>query len=162
MLIDMEWSDEGGEGSAAFPFFHTDVEVLVSGEVEVAYAERCAKVLDGLNLSQNSQLRLMLDLMSATWRYWRSRRRTLFPGPMLQPHEVLKTVHPTGLVIMPPSGTGYAFSIEFNCDWAKEHGMGWCIRNDEAIYVGPYQDNDPWADIDDFDMNYVRLGLPSK
>ncbi|MCL2489894.1 MAG: hypothetical protein FWF36_04095 [Propionibacteriaceae bacterium] len=154
MIVDIEWSDEGAEGHVTFPWFKTDIELLVSGEVEPAYVEECVKVLDSLSITSSH---LALDLMAATWRYWHSRARGLFRKRDLQPHEVIKQVQPTCLVVIPPAGEGYAFSVEFNCDWEKEHGMGWCVRNDEMVYVGPFEDNDPWDDSDTFDRNFVAF-----
>ncbi len=36
--------------------------------------------------------------------------------------------------------------LELNYDWEKEHGMQWIVRDDQVLYVGAYEGEDPWGD----------------
>ncbi|HEX3047589.1 MAG TPA: hypothetical protein VHY08_22750 [Bacillota bacterium] len=61
--------------------------------------------------------------------------------------DILKLIQPNGLCIPKPKDENTpVIDLELNCDWEEEHGMQWIIRNDEVLYVGPYNGEDPWGD----------------
>ncbi len=62
--------------------------------------------------------------------------------------DVLKLVQPNGLSIPKPKDENMpVIDLELNCDWEEEHGMQWIIRNDEVLYVGAYNGENPWGDF---------------
>ena len=61
--------------------------------------------------------------------------------------DVLKLIQPNGLSIPKPKDENTpVIDLELNCDWEEEHGMQWIIRNNQVLYVGAYNGEDPWGD----------------
>ncbi|HEX3045591.1 MAG TPA: hypothetical protein VHY08_12605 [Bacillota bacterium] len=53
--------------------------------------------------------------------------------------DVIQLIQPNGLSIPEPKDENTpVINLELNCDWEEEHGMQWIIRDNEVLYVGPY------------------------
>lgn len=47
-------------------------------------------------------------------------------------------------------------NLSGSCEWDKENGIQWLIKNDEIIYVGRWEDLNIWySDVNDPICNYV-------
>ena len=59
--------------------------------------------------------------------------------------EVLRYARANCLIIEKPKDSGViGFGVEFSCDWEREHGMEWTVRDGRALYVGDFMGISPW------------------
>ncbi|WP_447555596.1 DUF6985 domain-containing protein [Vreelandella sp. EE22] len=59
--------------------------------------------------------------------------------------EVLALVTPRVLIVPYPEKQTPVVHLELDCEWEPEHGMEWVLREDKVLYVGPFNDEDPWG-----------------
>ena len=48
------------------------------------------------------------------------------------------------IIEKPKDSASVGFGVEFSCDWEREHGMEWTIRDGRALYVGDFMGISPW------------------
>lgn len=69
--------------------------------------------------------------------------------PLASPRDVLAWVRPRVMIVPDPGGRPEpVVHLECDCEWEVEHGLEWVVRAGRAVYVGPFEDVDPWDDSD--------------
>jgi len=115
------------------------------------YAEKCTAYLQELSPS------IIETLCEGAIKYCESCREHFTDEGLLIPEniksrEILQYIQPGGMSVMyvPEDESVVAFSLELSCDWEREHGMEWFIKNGKALYVGPFNGGieHPWDDED--------------
>jgi len=134
---------DGEEGVIDFPLFSEEIVVFVSEAAPLEYAERCAAYLANLPDS------VIDKLCEGSIRYCESMRQHFGQMGISIPEniplrDILKYIQPGSLIVEEPEDDTVAFHLSMNCDWEEEHGMEWCIRDGQVLYVGSFDDVSPW------------------
>ena len=133
-------------GKLRSAFFGRTLDVALHGcdGAFLEYAGRCAAYLENLPPELLSQLK------RCSLRYCEDMRDYFDPGHPDVPEgvgeeDVLRYARANRLIIERPKDSGViAFGVEFSCDWEKEHGMEWTVRDGRALYVGDFMGISPW------------------
>ncbi|EIK0773431.1 MULTISPECIES: DUF6985 domain-containing protein [Vibrio] len=143
LIKNVEISECEIEGEVYFRMFGQYIALSAETD-DLHFAEMCANYLDGL------QAEIVDELCRASISYCNSYLEAI--GEPLKsfssPHEVLKLIYPSVLLV-PYSEVGEpVIHMELNCEWEPEHGMEWIIRNDKVLYVGAFNGEDPGSNFD--------------
>ncbi|MGL6312415.1 DUF6985 domain-containing protein [Vibrio sp. WXL103] len=144
LINNIKKSEYGIEGEVYCRLFDKDIALSVEDE-EMIFAEKCANYLDGL------QGEVIDELCRASINYCNSYLKAIGESPKLfaNPLDILKLIYPSVLMVPYPEGAEPVIHMELDCEWEPEHGMEWIIRNDKVLYVGAFNDEDPWSDFDE-------------
>lgn len=124
------------------------VEVL-DEDVPDEFIERVVEAADGIPRETLDELR------RATVRYCEWMRERWpgddFPVPAgVRPADILNHVRAGCLCVQEPEGEGVPVRFELNCDWEREHGLEWLLRDGVILYVGPFVMAYEWDDLADY------------
>lgn len=126
--------------------FGREIDVVLHGNDGdyLDYAERCAAYFNSIPEG------LLAELKKYSLRYCRDMLTYGDPASYVVPKDVseksvMNYARVNCLMIEKPKDSGViAFSVEFSCDWEREHGMEWTIRDGKALYVGDFMGISPW------------------
>lgn len=133
------------EGEVYFDLFEKYISLTVEDD-ETIYAEECAAYLNALPET------VILKLCEASIRYCNAFLDAIGEPQKNFEHsrQVLEFIYPSMLIVPTPNITNTpVIHIELNCEWEEEHGMEWIIRENEVLYVGAFNEEDPWDDFSD-------------
>lgn len=156
MITNIEKTKYGLEGKVNFELFNKTIDVLMDEEIDLDYANLCAKALNNLdektidNLCQYS-INYCIDFCNEVV----DEEAPDFNSV----RDVLDYINPSLLIInVPKEKDKIVIHLELNCEWEIEHGLEWTINNGEILYVGAFESEDGWSDISyykDLNWNYV-------
>lgn len=131
------------EGKVFLALFNKQLPFRTGNSVTTEYVQTCVSAFN--NLGDEA----IDNLCAACIRYCNDFLDAI--GESLEefanPRDVLEKIYPSVfLVPNPENSKDAAFHMELNCDWEEEHGMEWVIRGGEVLYVGAFNDENPWAD----------------
>ncbi len=132
------------EGEVYVPLFDMDMEVSISNESKLAYAERCAEYF--CNLPED----VLERFCKYCSRYCEEMRRVLDEEDMPVPEgvegkEILDYIAPNILIIDEKCDESIIeFHMEMSCDWEIEHGLELTIKDGKILYVGSYDGMPPY------------------
>ena len=149
MIINDIRKDSGGElyfGKMYSELFGREIDVVLHGNSgdDLCYAEKCA---DYFNHMPEELLTL---LKQYSLRYCEDMRDFFDPDSPEVPDSVseetvLDYARVNCLIIeKPKDARSVGFGVEFSCDWEREHGMEWTVRDGRALYVGDFMGISPW------------------
>lgn len=144
LLRNIENVKEGQEGEVYCRLFHQYIKLYSWKGAGMGYIEKCAAYLNSLSDE------IIDRLCEASIRYCNDFCDMVGEEPKKfeNVRDVLKLIQPNGLSIPKPKDENTpVIDLELNCDWEEEHGMQWIIRNDEVLYVGAYNGENPWGDF---------------
>lgn len=126
--------------------FRKEIDVVLHGDSEdfLYYAEKCGDYFN--HMPEN----LIGLLKKYSLRYCEDMRDFFDPDSPDVPegvnqNTVLNYAHVNCLIIeKPKDSSAIGFGVEFSCDWEREHGMEWTIRDGRALYVGDFMGISPW------------------
>ena len=141
--------DDGGRlcfGKLRSSLFGRTLDVVLYGDDAdyLAYAEKCAAYLEHMPPA------LLALLKKYALRYCEDMREFFDPASPEVPEgvsedTVLDYARANCLIIERPKDSGViAFGVEFTCEWEREHGMEWTIRDGRPLYVGDFMGISPW------------------
>ena len=131
------------EGSVRSKLFDEDVMLSIEEGVDFKYAVLCVEHLNSLPPG------ILDKLFEACIRYCNDFLDSV--GEELirfeQPGDIIKLISPGTIMIAEPVDENVpVVHMSLGCEWEEEHGLEWVIRDDEVLYVGAFQGNDPWSD----------------
>jgi hypothetical protein len=132
------------QGEAFIQLFGKYIDFAVEDAATIDYVERCVEYLNAVDDN------LLDSLCLACIRYHDSMIEMVGGEPKLfsTPRDILLHVCPSTLLIPnPENGSEPVARLELNCDWEIEHGMEWVIRGNSILYVGAFNDLDPFGDF---------------
>lgn len=159
-LIKNIHEDEFGdmEGQVYFKFFDKYIDINFEKDVPMDYVMKNAKYLNSISED------VILKLCEYSFIYCKDFTKA-YPDiqydegliEISKPSKVLKYMEICSLKVdMPQDETTCVLNLSGGCDWEDEDGMQWLIRDDEVIYVGSWDDLDPWMEsLDKGWCNYV-------
>lgn len=141
------------QGEFYFSLFNQNIKFCADNKATIEYVQACVEYLNTLDD------RVIDALCLACIRY-RDDFCEMIGKEILalsNPRDVLSQVTPKSLIIPTPEiGDKPVAHLELDCDWEEEHGMEWIIRDDLVLYVGSYNNQNPWWDYSDKDSwNYA-------
>ena len=166
MLLKNSCRNEYGEieGTAFFPYFHKDINVVCRKGTSIEYTEKCLEYL------QKADERLILQICKYAEYYLKDVVQTTSIGELYYydeepfPHdkllELLQYFSFEILYIEEPPEAAYDSSEVLNlyggCDWEEDHGIQCLVRNGKVIFLGGYNNLSIWEDYDEeYFFNYV-------
>ena len=166
MIKNIVKTDDGLEGEFWNELFETDMEIYISNENKLSYAEKCAEYFS------NMPDELVDRLCKYCIRYCEEMRDVLDEEDMEVPdgikgREILSYITPSVLIIEEKCDESIIeFHVECDCDWEIEHGLEITIKDNKILYVGSYDDMPPYYqeriehtgyydENKDMNMNYV-------
>ncbi|MBZ5488162.1 hypothetical protein HW452_11570 [Halomonas aquamarina] len=132
--------EDGLEGKVYSALFD-QVVTLFAADADLVFARRCA-----VHLNQLSD-EVVEHLCRSTVHYCDAFLSEV-GEPLIEfaaPRDVLKLVTPQVLIVPCPEKQTPVVHLELECDWEPEHGLEWVVREDKVLYVGPFNDEDPWG-----------------
>lgn len=131
------------QGEAFLALFDGYVPFVVEDAAGLEYVERCVMYFNNLDavviesLCQAS-IRYCNDVLALTGQNLRHCGSS---------SEVLRLISPSTLIVPNQEVPGEAVAhLELNHDWEVEHGMEWIVRDNRVLYVGAFNDSDPWGE----------------
>jgi hypothetical protein len=139
MIKDLKVTDDGAEGQIDVPMFGKTVELLVEGDVECDYLDRCAELIDSQGEALTASLRSALEEMPGA-----QPRRRLFAKrqPATDPVAAVKPSSVSIWVPRNPEVPGFTMELEWDSD--REHGLQWCVLGLRTVHLGPFEGSSPW------------------
>ncbi len=133
-------------GKMRSTLFGREIDVVLYGNdgEYLRYAEKCADYFNRMPEELLDQLKRF------SLRYCEDMRGYFAAGSPEVPEgvtkdEVLRYARANCLIIEKPKDSGViGFGVEFSCDWEREHGMEWTVRDGRALYVGDFMGISPW------------------
>ncbi|WP_252106593.1 MULTISPECIES: hypothetical protein [unclassified Halomonas] len=135
-LNEGEFGLEGEVYSALFERYFS----LVSEEHDVDFIQRCAAHFDTLEAP------IIDHLCRSSIRYCDAFLSEI-GEPLIEfatPRDVLKLITPSVMIVPYPEQSTPVVHLELECQWEPEHGMEWIIRENQVLYVGPFNGENPW------------------
>lgn len=160
MIRNVEEYEEEIEGITDFSLLGSEIGVFINEGATIEYAEKCVEHLNSLSDA------IIEKLCEFSIRYCESMRKyfgemDVFIPENIKLREILKYIYPGELIIEEPVDDRIAYHLELNCDWEEEHGLEWVIREDEVLYVGSFNSENPFFSKDYFknaSWNYAEVG----
>ena len=134
----------GQAGEVFFSLFGRYINLYNWEAASDAYVLSCARYLNALPEPT------VTHLCEASIRYCNDFLNAIGEEPkaFARPRDVLLLIAPISLSIPDPKERDSpVVHLELNCDWEDEHGMEWLVRAENVLYVGAYNDENPWADF---------------
>ena len=142
------------------------MEVTISSEAKLAYAERCAEYFG------NMPEEVVDRLCKYCIRYCEEMRQLYDEEEIDVPEgiagrEILSYITPSVLIIDEKCDENMIeFHVECGCDWECEHGLEITIKDNKILYVGSYNGMPPYFkerlehagyynEATDINMNYA-------
>ena len=147
LLKNIKATDEEIEGEVFFSLFDKYIGFFTERTVGLDYVKRCAECLNSMNEE------VIEDLCSASIRYCNEVLKLNDEQSMKfeNPQDILKLIYPARLIVpYPENDYEPIIHLELNCEWEKEHGLEWIVRDNKVLYVSSYSGEDPWRN---FSMN---------
>lgn len=145
MIKDIKKNKDGEvEGKLYVPLFDMDMDVMISSEEKLEYAEKCAEYF--CNMPEDVLERFCKYCI----RYLEEMREVLdeedIPVPKrVTGKEILEYITPSVLIIDEECDENIIeFHMELECDWEIEHGLELTIKDGRILYVGPYDGMPPY------------------
>lgn len=145
MIKNVKQTEYGNlEGQVWNELFQTDMEVAISSEAKLAYAERCAEYFS------NMPEEVVDRLCKYCIRYCEEMRRLYDEGEIDVPEgvagrEILSYIRPNILIIDEKCDENIIeFHVECGCAWEFEHGLEITIKDNKILYVGSYDGMPPY------------------
>lgn len=148
IIRDIRGDDRGGlySGRMYSELFGCEIDAALFGcDAEyLEFADKCAEYFNNLPeellaLLKKYSLRYCEDM-----RDWFDRDSPEVPEDVNE-NTVLDYVRVSCIIIEKPKAKdSIGFGVEFLCDWEREHGMEWTIRDGRALYVGDFMGISPW------------------
>ena len=132
----------GKEAEVYFSLYERYISMIDEGD-DINYVQLCVENLN--NLSES----LIISLCEASIRYCNDFLDAVGEETkdFNDVKEVLEMIYPSMLVVPEQEYQNEpVIHLELNCDWEEEHGMEWIIRNNQLLYVGAFNGEDPWGD----------------
>lgn len=149
-------------GSAVFPYFNREIEVICHEGVTPEYA---AKSLQWLAAVDEGQMR---EICQYAWYYLQDQLEATSVGELLDegvehiqdPLEVLRYMEFGALDIHPPQDPEVpVLNLSGGCAWREDEGLQCLLRGGRVVYLGTWDDWDVWdkhlLDEDRYLCNYV-------
>ena len=147
LLKNIKATDEEIEGEVFFSLFDKYIDFFTEGTVGLDYVKKCAEYLNSVNE------KVIEDLCLASISYHNEILKLNGENSIKfdNPQDILKSIYPACLVVpYPENGNEPIVHLELNCEWEKEHGLEWIVRNNKVLYVSSYSGEDSWRN---FSMN---------
>ena len=134
-------------GELHLPLTDTSIMVNIDFDVDMAYAEACAK--HAVHLQDHPEFTdcLYKKMISYCEMY-----RDCFDDEGIEipagieGSGIMKYINLEGLIISAPEGEGVAYTLYGDCEWEEEHGIEISICNNRVGYVGEYCAVNPWKE----------------
>lgn len=144
----------GQEGEVYFALFDKYISFSNWKTARDTYVVECGEYLNSISFNDS----IINHLCEASIRYCNDVLDTI--GEEFKHFENLKDVlilvEPNLLIIPDSKRSTPVIHLELNCEWEEEHGMEWIIREDKVLYVGAYNDENPWGEFNNKDSwNYA-------
>ncbi len=133
------------KGELSSSLLGRDIKVLIRKDVDIEYANLCADSFDAMPDS------LLDKLCECSVEYCKSFciYSDSEPIDVGRGREVLGYITPMALCIQRPLDSAVpAYSVEFDCVWEEDNGMEWSVRDNQALYVGPFINIGAQKDLD--------------
>jgi len=149
----LDRSSNSFSGEFQCTLFGKAIGVMIYEELDVEHVESCVALLNGLTDDSIDHLCRASELYCKDFLDSVGEPEIKFQNS----RSVLEIVYPSLLSVPSANPTREpVVHMELNCDWEAEHGMEWVIRNDEVLFVGPYNGCDPYGDFERQDpWNYA-------
>lgn len=144
MITDIIKTNYGLEGKMEFTLFNKTINVLMTEDIDLEYANLCAENLEKLDEAVVNKLcqysinycnDFCNDVGEETYEFNALR-------------DVLNYINPTCLIISNPKDKNkVAYHLELDCDWEIEHGLEWTICDGKILYVGSFENENGWEEI---------------
>ncbi len=137
--------------------FDVDIDVMMKIN-DYAYAERCAEYFNNMSNELIDELKLYTLRYCEDFRQFFDEQSPDVPAGVTE-RDIFNYVSPRVVLIEAPKNSDeIGFSVEFGCQWEREHGMEWVIRGGKVLYVGDFSNIGTWRDYNVYlkhCMNYV-------
>lgn len=144
LLKNIKATDEEIEGKVFFSLFDKYIGFFTEGTVDLDYVKKCAEYLNSINE------KVIEDLCLASIRYCNEILK-LNDEQFIKfenPQDILKLIYPACLIVpYPENDDEPIIHLELNCEWEKEHGLEWIVRDNKVLYVSSYSGEDPWRNF---------------
>ncbi|WMJ79179.1 hypothetical protein RBU49_09780 [Clostridium sp. MB40-C1] len=143
MINNITKTNYGLEGTVEFKLFNTAINVLMDKDIDLEYANLCAKSLNNLDD------RTINKLCEFSILYCNDFCDDIGEEPpkFNAVKDVLNYIQPNCLIIdTPKDNSKPVIHLELNCDWEIEHGLEWTINDGKILYVGSFNAEDGWSD----------------
>ncbi|MCT4509687.1 MAG: hypothetical protein N4A48_13195 [Tepidibacter sp.] len=143
MINNITKTDYGLEGKVEFKLFNTTIDVLMDEEIDLEYANFCAKELNNLDDE------IINKLCEFSIIYCNDFCDDIGEEPpkFNTIKDVLKYIRPNCLIInIPKDDSKPVVHLELNCDWEIEHGLEWTINDGKILYVGSFNAENGWSE----------------
>jgi len=146
------------DGEVYFEYLKKYIYLSYDKSIDFAYVERICKYLNEINES------IMFRLCEYSTKYCNDMIKN-YPDAeynrglydLKQPIEILKFLDVKRLKIDEyDEEKSNVLNLSGSCEWDKENGFQWLIKDDIILYVGAWDDLDIWiSPLDDKWSNYV-------
>lgn len=152
------------EGTAFFPYFNKEIDVICRGEAAPEYIEKCLKYLEEADEVLISRIcryaEFFLKDMLENTSVGETGGGEAFPYDNRL--DLLKYIHFETLYIeAPPKSIADSSEIRVlnlagSCDWQEDEGLQCLVRDGSVVYLGYFEDLSVWGDYSErYIGNYV-------
>lgn len=163
MITDIHKGEYDIEGIMRWELFDKEIDVSISDDADIQYAEKCAEALDSLPeetvnaiwKAAKKYCLYIIDLCGDEWEDW---NEMSFEVTEETPAEKIKSeIFPSVLIVDSPEDDRIGYHIECNCSWEPEHGLEITILEGKLVYLGAFEGQDAWSKFDpDYEWNFVN------
>lgn len=163
MITDIHKGEYDIEGIMRWELFDTEIDVSISDDADIQYAEKCAEALDSLpeetvNAIWNAAKKYCLYIIDLCGDEWEDWNEMSFEVTEETPAEKIKSeIFPSVLIVDSPKDDRIGYHIECNCSWEREHGLEITILDGKLVYLGAFESRNAWSEFDpDDEWNFVN------
>lgn len=147
------------EGEVFFGLINEYIQLSFKKQVPIEYVEKTAELLNGLSEDKMKEIcTYSMAYCNDILESYPDFAEELNIEDINSVTDILKHMEFGMLVVnLPEDMNQVGLNLEGSCEWAEDNGIQWIIKNDEIIYVGPWQFQNMWRAKyeEDDDCNYV-------
>ena len=152
LIKDFDENGSSSKGQVWFGLFdrYIDLYTEKKDNFNLSYAEKCAtylnslsdELIDRLCTASINYCNTFLEDTGQDLKRFRDRR------------DVLTLITPLSLLMPEMLRDEPVIHLDLDCEWEREHGMEWIIREDRILFVSAFQGENPWDDFSEPDDEY--------